>query len=95
MEIQASGLSQSFRNLLILASSKGYATRATEIHIALDNLAAHKAKTVADFLEAHPKVRFHFTPTYSSWLNQMEIWFSKVERDVMARSVFTSVAGLA
>jgi transposase len=58
-------------------------------------LSAHKTKTVADFLEAHPKVRFHFTPTYSSWLNQVEIWFSKVERDVIARGVFTSVADLA
>jgi len=68
---------------------------APEIHIVLDNLSAHKTKTVADFLEAHPKVRFHFTPTYSSWLNQVEIWFSKVERDVIARGVFTSVADLA
>ena len=68
---------------------------ATEIHIILDNLSAHKTKTVADFLEAHPKVRFHFTPTYSSWLNQVEIWFSKVERDVIARGVFPSVADLA
>ena len=71
------------------------AKEATEIHIVLDNLSAHKTKTVADFLEAHPKVRFHFTPTYSSWLNQVEIWFSKVERDVIARGVFTSVADLA
>ena len=49
----------------------------------LDNLSAHKTKAVADFLEQHPRVRFHFTPTYSSWLNQVEIWFSKIERDVM------------
>jgi transposase len=68
---------------------------ATEIHIVRDNLSAHKTKRVADFLEAHPKVRFHFTPTYSSWLNQVEIWFSKVEGDVIARGVFTSVADLA
>jgi len=68
---------------------------ASEIHIILDNLSAHKTKAVADFLEAHPKVRFHFTPTYSSWLNQVEIWFSKVERDVIARGVFTSVGDLA
>jgi transposase len=38
--------------------------------------------------------RFHFTPTYSSWLNQVEIWFAKIERDVIARGVFTSVADL-
>jgi hypothetical protein len=45
--------------------------------------------------EYYPKVRFHFPPTYSSWLNQVEIWFSKIERDVIARGVFTSVADLA
>src|SRR5947209_12522544 len=71
------------------------AKRAREIHIVLDNLSAHKTKAVAEFLETHRKVRFHFTPTYSSWLNQVEIWFSKVERDVIARGVFTSVADLA
>ena len=43
----------------------------------------------------HPRVRLHFTPTYSSWLNQVEIWFSKIERDVIARGVFTSVTDLA
>jgi transposase len=67
---------------------------AREIHIVLDNLSAHKTQAVDDFLAAHPKVRFHFTPTYSSWLNQVEIWFAKIERDVIARGVFTSVADL-
>jgi len=68
---------------------------AREIHIVLDNLSAHKTKSVEEFLAAHPKVRFHFTPTYSSWLNQVKIWFSKIERDVISRGVFTSVADLA
>ncbi len=36
----------------------------------------------------------HFTPTYSSWLNQVELWFAKIERDVIARGVFTSVPDL-
>lgn len=67
---------------------------AREIHIVLDNLSAHKTSAVEEFLAAHPKVRFHFTPTYSSWLNQVEIWFAKIERDVIARGVFTSVADL-
>ena len=66
-----------------------------EIHIILDNLSAHKTKAVHDFLEAHPHLRLHFTPTYSSWLNQVEIWFAKIERDVIARGVFTSVPDLA
>jgi len=41
---------------------------------------AHKSQVVREFLATHPNVHFHFTPTYSSWLNQVEIWFSKVER---------------
>jgi transposase len=66
-----------------------------EIHIVLDNLSAHKTQAVKEFLEQNPRVRFHFTPTYSSWLNQVEIWFAKIERDVIARGVFTSVADLS
>ena len=66
-----------------------------EIHIVLDNLSAHKTQAVREFLETNPRVRFHFTPTYSSWLNQVEIWFAKIERDVIARGVFTSVKDLA
>jgi transposase len=53
---------------------------AREIHIVLDNLSAHKTPAVQQFLADHPKVRLHFTPTYSSWLNQVEIWFAKIER---------------
>ena len=66
-----------------------------EIHIILDNLSAHKTQAVRDFLDAHPRVRLHFTPTDSSWLNQVELWFAKIERDVIARGVFTSVPDLA
>jgi transposase len=68
---------------------------AKEIHIVLDNLSAHKTQAVQEFLEQHPKVRFHFTPTYSSWLNQVELWFAKIQRDVIDRGVFTSVADLS
>jgi transposase len=66
-----------------------------QIHIILDNLSAHKTHTVREFLQKHPRVRFHFTPTYSSWLNQVEIWFAKIEREVIARGIFTSVSDLA
>jgi transposase len=51
-------------------------------------------KRVEEFLEHHPSVHLHFTPTYSSWLNQVELWFAKIERDVIVRGVFTSVANL-
>ena len=66
-----------------------------EIHIILDNLATHKTKQVQAFLAAHPPVRLHFTPTSSSWLNQVELWFAKIERDVIARGIFTSQRDLA
>jgi transposase len=68
---------------------------ANEIHIILDKLSTHKTETVSEFFAANRKVGFHFTPTYSSWLNQVEIWFAKIERDVIARGVFTSVNDLA
>jgi transposase len=66
-----------------------------EIHVILDNLSAHKTKKVEEFLAEHPRVKLHFTPTYSSWLNQVELWFAKIERDVITRGVFTSVKDLA
>jgi transposase len=65
-----------------------------EIHIILDNLSAHKTKRVGEFLSLHPNVRLHFTPTYSSWLNQVELWLSKIERDVIARDIFTSTSDM-
>lgn len=66
-----------------------------KIHIILDNLSAHKTRLVKQFLEQNPRVSFHFTPTYSSWLNQVELWFAKIERDLLARGIFTSVPDLA
>jgi transposase len=68
--------------------------RRKEIHVICDNLSAHKTKSVQTFLLEHPNVHLHYTPTYSSWLNQVELWFAKVERDVIARGVFTSVTDL-
>jgi transposase len=65
------------------------------IHIILDNLSAHKTKQVEEFLQRNPNVKLHFTPTYSSWLNQVEIWFARLEREVIARGIFTSVQDLA
>jgi transposase len=66
-----------------------------EIHVIVDNLAAHKTDRVSEFLTQHPNVHLHYTPTYSSWLNQVELWFAKIERDVIARGVFTSVSDLS
>jgi transposase len=71
----------------------GYRRR-QELHVILDNLSAHKTKAVQAWQAAHPHVHFHFTPTYSSWLNQVELWFAKIERDLIARGIFTSVPDL-
>jgi len=65
-----------------------------EIHVIADNLSAHKTKLVDAFLAANPNVRIHFTPTYSSWLNQVENWFAKIQRQVITRGIFHSLPDL-
>lgn len=77
-----------------LASVVATQPRRRAIHIIVDNLSPHKTQQVRTFLVTHPTVRLHYTPTYSSWLNQVELWFSKIERDVIARGIFTSVTDL-
>jgi len=78
-----------FLNDIVVNQPKG-----KEIHVIADNLSAHKTKQVDAFLAEHRNVHLHFTPTYSSWLNQVELWFAKIERDVIARGIFTSVHDL-
>jgi transposase len=68
--------------------------RRKEIHVIADNFSVHKSRLVKDFLAAHPRDHLHFTPSYLSWFNQVELWFGKTERDVIARGVFTSVTDL-
>ena len=58
-------------------------------------LGAGKTALVQEFLAEHPNVRIHYTPTYSSWLNQVENWFSRIQQDVITRGVFTSVKDLS
>ena len=60
-----------------------------EIHVVLDNLNTHKPKDDR-WLKRHPRVHFHYTPTYSSWLNQVECWFSILSRQALRGASFTS-----
>lgn len=60
-----------------------------EIHVILDNLSTHKPKHDR-WLARHKNVRFHFTPTHASWLNQVEVWFSILERRALKNASFTS-----
>lgn len=68
--------------------------RQKQVHLILDNLATHKTASVRAWLEKHPQVQLHFTPTYSSWLNQVEIWLGMITRDCIRRGVFRSVPDL-
>jgi transposase len=77
-----------------LADILAHQSKGTEIHVICDNLSAHKTSRVEQFLAVHPNVSLHYTPTYSSWLNQVELWFAKIERDVITRGIFTSVTDL-
>ena len=62
-----------------------------EIHVICDNLSAHKAPAVRKWLLAHPRVQLHFTPTYSSWISQVERWFAELQRRCLDRGVFCSL----
>jgi transposase len=61
-----------------------------ELHVVLDNLNAHKPKEDR-WLKTHPNVHFHFIPTHSSWLNQVECWSSILSRGALQGSSFTTV----
>lgn len=65
-----------------------------EIHVILDNLKTHNNPQVEAWLAKHPNITFHFTPTGSSWLNQIEIWFGIITRQAIRRGSFNSVAHL-
>lgn len=62
-----------------------------EVHLICDNLSAHKAPAVHRWLVEHPRFQLHFTPTYSSWLNQVERWFAELQRRRLDRGVFCSI----
>lgn len=64
-----------------------------QVHVIVSNSSADKTKKLFEFLEANPSIRIHYAPTYSNWVNQVEIWFSKIHRDLVSRGVFTSVKG--
>ena len=78
-----------------LSDLVGQTAAGLELHCVLDNLSAHKTSLVAEFLAANPHVHLHFTPTHASWLNQVELFFSILERRLLRRGEFDSVNHLA
>ena len=65
-----------------------------DIHLVLNNYATHKHAKVRQWLAAHPRFHLHFTPTYASWLNQVERWFGLLSQRAIKRGSFRSVADL-
>ena len=65
-----------------------------DIHLVVDNYATHKHRRVKQWLASHPRYHVHFTPTYSSWLNQVEIWFNRITQQAIRRGTFRSVKDL-
>ena len=64
---------------------------ALAVHVICDNLSTHKAPAVQRWLLAHPRFVLHFTPTYSSWINQVERWLAELQRRCLERGVFCSL----
>ncbi len=68
--------------------------RRRDLHVILDNSSTHSTPAIRAWLEAHPRVQFHFTPTGASWLNLVEVWFSILTRKSVRRGSFDSVRAL-
>jgi transposase len=67
---------------------------AGQLHLVMDNYAAHKHPKVKAWLAEHPRIHVHFTPTHASWMNLVEAWFSLAERQAIHRGTYTSVKDL-
>jgi transposase len=67
---------------------------ALEVHLIADNYATHKHPRVKAWLAQHPRYHLHFTPTYASWLNQVERWFGLITQQAIRRGSFRSVREL-
>lgn len=65
-----------------------------DLHVILDNSSTHSAPAIRDWVAAHPRVQFHFTPTGASWLNLVEVWFSILTRKSVRRGSFDTVRAL-
>jgi transposase len=65
-----------------------------ELHLIMDNYAAHKHAAVKTWLSQNPRIHVHFTPTHASWMNMVECWFSLAERQAIHRGTYRSVRDL-
>jgi transposase len=82
-------------NFLAFLKKLDRSYRNKKLHIIVDNLSVHKNQKVKEWLAGKRKIKIHFTPTYSSWLNQVEIWFNILTKDVLRGGVWKSVEQLS
>ncbi len=84
--------SEEFRSFLNQIDS--HVPDGLDVHIVLDNVSTHKTPTIKRWLLRHPRFHLHFTPTYSSWMNLVERWFSELTTKWLKRGTHRSVAEL-
>jgi putative transposase len=65
-----------------------------DVHVIVDNYATHKHPRVKRWLAGRARFHVHFTPTYASWRNQVEIWFNRITQRAIRRGTFRSVKEL-
>ena len=65
-----------------------------DVHLVADNYGTHKSPAIRKWLAAHPRFQMHYTPTYSSWINQVERWFAYLTEDLLRRGDHHSVQAL-
>lgn len=82
--------SNNAENFLTFLKALDRKYRHKKLHIIADNLSIHKHKDVQKWLAGKRKIKLHFTPTYSSWLNQIEIWFNILSKDVVKGGIWKS-----
>ena len=84
--------SEEFRRFLNLIDKE--VPEHLDVHVVLDNVSTHKTPTIQRWLVRHPRFKLHFTPTYSSWMNLVERWFSELTTKWLRRGTHTSVKDL-
>jgi len=87
--------SNNAENFLKFLKSIDRKYRNKKLHVIADNLAVHKHNDIKQWLKGKRKIQLHFTPTYSSWLNQVEIWFNILTKNVVKGGIWQSLEQLA
>ncbi len=80
--------------LQFLRHIEDHVPRDLDVHLVVDNYGTHKHAKVKRWLARRPRFHLHYTPTYASWLNQVEIWFNIITRQAVRRGSFRKVSEL-